>query len=35
MLLSILMNSVTCSYLSVPEDDILEHTNAKCNLRTL
>ena len=29
------MASVMCSHFSVQEDDVVEHTNAKCNLHTL
>ena len=29
------MTSVTCFHFSIQEEDILEHTNAKCHLCTL
>ena len=35
MFLSVLMARVMCSHFSIQEEDILEHTNAKCHLHTL
>jgi UDP-N-acetylmuramyl tripeptide synthase len=31
---NVLMESVMCLHLSLQEEDILEHTNGKCHLRT-